>query len=88
MRSGCYARHPGYSDATKRKEDQSSSSSRKKPKASGSQGFQSPDYPGRERAKVAKRVGQMLCFHYQQPGHMTRDCPQRQGSRGLGTVQS
>ena len=31
---------------TKRKGDQSSSSSRKKSKASGSQGFQSPGYPG------------------------------------------
>ena len=30
----------------------------------------------------------MLCFHGQQPGHRRRDCPQRQGSRGLGTVQS
>ena len=32
--------------STKRKGDQSSSSSRKKSKASGSQGFQSPSYPG------------------------------------------
>ena len=31
---------------TKRKGDQSSSSLRKKPKASGSQGFQNPGYPG------------------------------------------
>ena len=31
---------------TKRKGDQSSSSSRKKPKASSSQGFQSPGYSG------------------------------------------
>ena len=31
---------------TKRKGDKYSSSSRKKPKASGSQGFQSPGYPG------------------------------------------
>ena len=49
---------------TKRKGDQSSSSSRKKPKASGSQGFQSPGYPGQGQARVARRAGQMLCFHY------------------------
>ena len=73
---------------TKRKGDQSSSSSRKKPKASGSQGFQILGYQGQGRARVARRAGQMLCFHYQQPRHMRRDCPQRQGSRGLGTVQS
>ena len=30
----------------------------------------------------------MVCYHCQQPAHMRRDCPQRQGSRGLGTVQS
>ena len=73
-------------DGTKRKGDQSSSSSRKKPKASGSQGFQSPGYPGQGRARVAKRSGQMLCFHYQHPRHMRRDYLQRQGSRGLGTM--
>ena len=73
---------------TKRKGDQPSSSSEKKQKASGSQGFQSPGYQGQGRARVDRRVGQMLCFHCQQPGHMRRDCPKRKGSRGLGTVQS
>ena len=71
---------------TKRKGDQPSSSSGKKQKASSSQGFQSPGYPGQGRAKVARRVVQMLCFHCQQPGHMRRDCPQRQGSLCLGTM--
>ena len=65
---------------TKRKKSQSSSSSGKKPKASSSRGFQIPGYPGQGRARVVRRVGQMLCFHYQQLGHMRRDCPQRQGS--------
>ena len=60
---------------TKRKGDQSSSSSRKKPKASGSQGFQSPGYPGQGRLRVSRWAGQMLCFHCQQLEHMRRDCP-------------
>ena len=30
----------------------------------------------------------MVCYHCQQPGHMRRDCPQRQGSQGFGIVQS
>ena len=58
---------------TKRKEDPSSSNSGKKQKASGSQGFQSPCYPGQGRARVARRAGHMLCFHCQQPRHMRRD---------------
>ena len=56
---------------TKRKGDQPSSNSGKKEKASGSQGFQSPGYPGQVRARVARRTRQMLYFHCQQLGHMT-----------------
>ena len=73
---------------TKRKGDQPSSSSGKKKEASGSQGFQSPGYPGQGRVRVASQDGKMVCYHCQQPGHMRRDFPQRQGSQGFGTSQS
>ena len=72
----------------KRKGDQPSSSSGKKQKASSSQGLQSPGYLCQRRVRVASQDGQMVCYHCQQSGHMRRDCPQRQGSRGFGTVQS
>ena len=38
--------------------------------------------------RVAGQAGQMVCYHCQQPGHMRRDLPQRQGSHGFGTAQS
>ena len=38
--------------------------------------------------RVAGQAGQMVCYHCQQPGHMRRDFPQRQGSQGFGTTQS
>ena len=38
--------------------------------------------------RVADQAGQMMCYHCQQPRHMRRDCPQRQGSQGFRTSQS
>ena len=72
----------------KRKESQSSSSSGKKQRASSSRGFQSCNHPGQGRIRVASQAEQMVCYHCQHPGHMRRDCPQRQGSQGFGTAQS
>ena len=74
--------------SSKRKESQSSSSLGKKQKASSSRGFQSRDHPGQGQIRVSSQAGQMVCYHCQQPGHMRRNCPQRQGSQGFGTTQS
>ena len=74
--------------SSKRKDSQSSSSSRKRQRASSSRGSQSRGHPGQGQMRVAGQAGQMVCYHCQQPGHMRRDYPQRQGSQGFGTAQS
>ena len=81
----------------KRKDSRSSSSSGKRHRASSSRGSQSRGHPGQGQMRVAgqagqmrfvSQAGQMVCYHCQQPGHMRRDYPQRQGSQGFGTSQS
>ena len=74
--------------SSKRKESQSSFSSRKKQRASSSRGFQGRGHPSQGQIRVSSQTGKMVCYHFQQPGHMRRDCPKRQGSQGFGTVQS
>ena len=78
----------GASVSSKRKDSQSSSSSGKRQRASSSRGSQSRGHPGQGHMRVASQAGQMVCYHCQQSGHMRRDCPLRQGSKGFGTAQS
>ena len=66
--------------SSKKNESQSSSSSGKKQKASSSRGFQSRGHPSQGQIRVSSQAGQLVCYHCQQPRHVRRDCPQRQGS--------
>ena len=60
----------------KGKDSQTSSSTGKKQRASGSR-----------EPQIQGQPGPMTCFYCHQPGHMKRDCPQRQGSQGFEPVQ-
>ena len=66
-----------------KREDQPSSSSGKRQKTSASHEFQDQ---GQDWA--FSQAGQVICHFCRQPGHVIRDCPQRQGSQGIGTAQS
>ena len=61
--------------SSKRKESHSSSSSGKKQRASSSRGFQGRGHPGQGWIRVSSQAGKMVCYHFQQLGHMRRDCP-------------
>ena len=67
----------------RKREDQPSSSLRKRQKTSASHEFQDQ---GQDWA--SSQPGQRICYFCRQPGHVRWDCPQRQGSQDFGTVQS
>ena len=66
-----------------KREDQSSSSSGERQKTSASHEVQD-----RGQDWAFRQAGQMICYFCRQHGHVRWDCPQRQGSQGVGTTQS
>ena len=59
-------------DAGEEREDQPSSSSRKRQKTSASHEFQDQGQDG-----AFSLAGQTICYFCRQPGHVRLDCPQR-----------
>ena len=82
-------RDAGASDK-KRGSQASSSGSGKKQRTSVPRGFQGRGHSQQSQGqvRVTNQAGKMICFHYHQPGHMRRNCPQIQGFQDQGTPQS
>ena len=71
----------------KRGSHASSLGSRKKQRTSVPRGFQGRGRSqlGQGQVRVTSQAGKMTCFHWHQPGHMRRNCPQIQGFQDQGT---
>ena len=50
--------------------------------------FASHEFQDQGQDWASSQPGQRICYFSQQPGHVRRDCPQRQGSQGIGTARS